>query len=134
MTEPDDDDLFAAVDDLVANMGGRYLDWAKADIAKLRAVLAEARALPGEGRASFVRPIFAVAHDIKGQGGSFGYALMTFLGDGLCRFVEAQARLDDNTLTRMDDYADAMETVIKRRLAGDGGADGAALKARFSGE
>ena len=31
--------------------------------------------------------VFQIAHDIKGQGGSFGYDLMTLIANELCRLI-----------------------------------------------
>jgi 2,4-dienoyl-CoA reductase-like NADH-dependent reductase (Old Yellow Enzyme family) len=46
--------------------------------------------------AAQLEAIFAVSHDIKGQGGSFDYQLMTIVGNQLCRFIENLGGKADN--------------------------------------
>jgi hypothetical protein len=62
-----------------------------------------------------------VAHDIKGQGGSFGYHLMTAVGNQLCRFIENCSTWGPAELDAVKVHIDAMKLVIAQRMEGDGG-------------
>src|SRR5262245_643426 len=59
----------------VADLAKDYAGWALADVARGRAALASAAAEPAH-RAEQVEALFRVAHDLKGQGTSFGYPLI----------------------------------------------------------
>ena len=68
--------------------------------------------------------IFGIAHDMKGQGGSFNYDLMTILGNDLCRFIEDKETASDVDVEVIGLYVSAMKVVIAQRMEGDGGAAG----------
>lgn len=38
--------------------------------------------------AADVKKMFDIAHEVRGQGGSFDFPLITSIGDSLCRFLE----------------------------------------------
>ncbi len=55
-----------------------YHAWAAADLVRLRTALAPFQ--PDR--------LFAIAHDIKGQAGTFGFPLVTERANALCRMLE----------------------------------------------
>ena len=71
--------------------------------------------------------MFQIAHDIKGQGGSFGYDLMTLIANELCRLIERQDGFGEAEVQAVKVHIDAMKLVIQNRMKGDGGANGQAL-------
>ena len=83
-----DDDLLPELDPLalaraeaaLAALSNNYLAWADADLTRLQGALAP------------FQPdlLFAVAHDMKGQAGTFGFPLITELAHRLCRLLENQ--------------------------------------------
>jgi chemotaxis protein histidine kinase CheA len=121
--------LFGAVDEVLERMRERYLVWATADLAALRALVEQAGRLGAPERGPAAHDIFRRAHDIKGQGGSFNYPLMTRIGGALCRLLKERPELDDDALAVVLAHVEAMETVVVRRLEGDGGEVGTALLA-----
>lgn len=83
----DDDDLLpelspealARAEAALAALSGDFRAWVEADLARLRAALDPFQ--PAR--------LFAIAHDIKGQAGTFGYPVATELANRLCRLIEA---------------------------------------------
>ena len=77
-----------------------------------------------------------VAHDIKGNGGSFGYDLMTAIGGSLSTFCRAiggsGAEIGDARLEVIRVHIDAMKMVIDHGLEGDGGETGADMVAMLA--
>ena len=71
--------------------------------------------------------IFRVAHEIKGQGGSFGYDLMTLIGNQLCHFVEELAEAGPSEVEVIGLHLDALKLVMAKQMRGDGGRAGQAL-------
>ncbi|MEK9671428.1 MAG: hypothetical protein VW268_02845 [Rhodospirillaceae bacterium] len=70
-----------------------------------------------------------MSHDIKGQGGSFGYGLMSEIGSILCRRIENIDTLAEGDMAPLRQCLDAMTQVIENRLDGDGGDYGLAIMA-----
>jgi chemotaxis protein histidine kinase CheA len=67
------------------------------------------------------------AHDLKGQGATFGYPLVTHIAQSLHQFVSPSERPTDVQLDIIKAHIDAMRAVLRERVRGDGGAIGKAL-------
>ena len=128
--EPPGTDLYPAAlaraEAALANLSDRYLGWAEADLIRLENCLAEVLSHP-EGRADHLARLFGIAHDMKGQGTTFDYPLVSELGNRLCRLLETVPQPTADDLGRIAALAAAMGRVIRERLAGDGGAAGRSL-------
>ena len=111
---------------VVANLAGAYIESARRDIETLDEAYARAVADQAE-RGARIKRIAELAHDIKGQGGSFGYPLMSAIGESLGDCCRATDRCDETRLEVIKVHVDAMKTVIDNRLEGDGDARGAEL-------
>lgn len=116
-------DMLEKAEQIIASLQGNYLEWVVEDLNKLQAHYDRAMADPGN-RAQAVADIFHVAHDVKGQGGSFGYHLMTAIGNQLCRFVENLPEAGPAELDVIKLHIDAMRLIIAERLEGTGGTAG----------
>ena len=68
-----------------------------------------------------VRRMYSIAHEIRGQGGTFGFPLITVLGDSLCKFLDRRATLDATDLDVVRIHILAMKAVFRQGLKGDGG-------------
>lgn len=70
---------------IVASLSEEYIEWLLADLATLDEQLSEARS-------SFksVDQLRRKAHDIRGQGGSFGFPLISDLADAMHRIMVSQ--------------------------------------------
>jgi hypothetical protein len=108
---------------IVANMTGSYLGWAEDDLFKIYKVQVEFKDHLDQS-AMYLDKIFKIAHDMKGQGGSFGYDLMTVLGNDLCRFVEGKKTARKVDLEVINLYVAAMQVILSKRMRGSGGAEG----------
>jgi len=119
-------DILARAEAALAGLSGRYLEWAGADAARLRACLDEVRT-PGADLAMLLPRLFTISHDMKGQAATFGYPLVSELGNRLCRLIEDEPIPDPEGVARLARLAEGMIQVIAQRLDGDGGAAGRAL-------
>ncbi|WNJ98245.1 Hpt domain-containing protein [Thalassospiraceae bacterium LMO-JJ14] len=113
-------------ENVIAGMADSYLEWVQEDLVRIEAAYKKlaAAAAPRKEEADMV---FQVAHDIKGQGGSFGYDLMTLIANELCRLIERQEEFGDAEVQAVKVHIDAMKLVIQNRMKGDGGTNGQAL-------
>lgn len=68
--------------------------------------------------------IFKVCHNVKGQGGTFGYDLITTVGNDLCRFIEKPFPLDDKKIKLIDHHIRAMKMIFEKKMTGDDNAQG----------
>ena len=120
-----DPEILARAEQAVAALGGDFIEQTKAALEAHRAQLESTEALPG---AEMLRDIFAFAHDLRGQGGSFGYPLLSSIGESLCHFLEARdfsLSADDDTVIRA--HLEAAAAILSNRTAGDGDAISKAL-------
>jgi len=124
----------------VADLAKSYVSWATADVDKCAEFLAAARTaksdenLPAgavDDRMIATQALYAIAHNIKGQGSSFGFHLMTRLGDSLCRLTRAKRPFPEADLNLVAAHLDAMRLVLTQEIRGDGGALGDKLAQRL---
>lgn len=109
---------------VIASMANNYLEWVEEDLVKIQKATDVLKSTGEENRKALLDPVFHVAHDIKGQGGSFNYNLMTVLGNGLCRFIEKIEKCGQKEIDVIQLYIDTMKIVISKRMSGDGGQEG----------
>ena len=113
-------------EEAIAAMTPQYLDWVKKDLANIEAFYKELRSSDNKSKET-LNHIFLVAHDMKGQGGTFGFDLITTIGDQLCRIIDKIELIRDEELETIEVHIDAMKLVIKDKMVGDGGTDGAKM-------
>lgn len=115
--------MLEKAEQIVAGLQGSYLEWVQEDLSKLQALCDRAMS-EGTVGSDVLNEIFRIAHDIKGQGGSFGYDLMTAVGHHLCRFVEALAQAGPAEMEVIKLHLDAMRLIVGERMEGSGGQAG----------
>ena len=111
--EPD----FAAIERAEAAIekaGEDYDRWALEDLNAMETALAEVRSNP-EGCQAQIREIFKRALDMKGQGGSFGYQLITLIGNSLKSFTESMDAIGKREIDIIAAHIGAMKTVIAQK-------------------
>ncbi|MGE5147178.1 MAG: hypothetical protein ACM3N5_10535, partial [Candidatus Eiseniibacteriota bacterium] len=74
-----------------------------------------------------LRALYAMAFDMKGPGGTFGYALISRIGDLLCAFLSRTLVAGERELKLIGLHIDALATVIRESIEGDGGEIGRVL-------
>ncbi|MDG1708705.1 MAG: hypothetical protein P8H03_08075 [Emcibacteraceae bacterium] len=122
-----DDDLISAAEEALNEMAEEYPDWVMGIIDELFEV--HRRCVDDDvNRKGYFERINAIAHDMKGQGGTFGYQLITDFADGLHGFTSRGSGLSDSHVEIIKAHLDAMRVVIRERIEGDGGEIGSELK------
>lgn len=111
----------------LTKMSEDYPDWVSGLIVKLQEQHGRCVDTP-EKRHEFFEEINHIAHDMKGQGGTFGYPLITKFADSLYGFtVKRPGEITDNQVELVKSHVDSMRAVIRGRVSGDGGEIGAEL-------
>lgn len=116
----------AAVADLAKNYGPATL----ADLDRCAALLQAARA-DAAGRAASIKELYGIAHNVKGQGGAFGYPLVTRIAHSLCTLVRQEREFIDADLGVIQAHLDALRLILVKDIKGDGGEVGPKLAARL---
>ncbi len=116
-----DADPISEAEAAVAALADSFVEWISEDIGRAREALERAKAMPGDNRED-LKAIFEVVHNVKGQGGSFGYNLLTKIGGSLCDYIrEATTSADEKQLRVVAAHFAAMDFVLEKKIQGDGG-------------
>ena len=115
-----------AAERALSKMSEDYPDWVKGLIGKLQEQHGRCVDTPEKRRDCFEQ-IALIAHDMKGQGGTFGYPLITAFADSLYGFTHSRGDVTDNQVELVKSHLDAMRAVIRGRVSGDGGEIGSQL-------
>lgn len=107
---------------VLAELAKQYPELAQEKITELEAEAAR-------GVSAAPRALFAIAHDLRGQGGTFGFPLVTDIAASLCTLLEEQERIDDTLSEAIQVHIDSLKLVLGEPIRGDGGAQGAELLA-----
>lgn len=105
-----------------------FTDWSLEYLGKLSSLCQEALRKP-VGRSRHFQEINLLAHELRGQGGTFGYPLITDFAKMLFDVSYEGCRDDDNAVEIVKAHIDAMRAVIREKISGDGGAVGRDLLA-----
>ena len=111
-----DPEAVARAESIVASMSEEYLEWLRGDLDELDKTLSEAR-----GSVRAVDQLRRKAHDIRGQGGSFGFPLISQVADALHKVIVSQDDIlsaEGETLAR--GLFEAFRLVVERQARGDG--------------
>lgn len=121
--------LTRQVSDMLADLTEQYPDWTRSELVAMTDFLNRAKSTDGDERFSLIRnDFFGKAHDIKGQGSTFGYPLMTDVGAFICDYLRHKDTFTDDDINRMQEMVDIMQTILENRLTGDGGEKGQSIR------
>ncbi len=107
-------------------MSEDYPDWVQSLVNELMESYRRCIDTP-ELRHERMTAIHEIAHDMKGQGGTFGYPLITDFGESLFKCTHKSEECSDNLVGLIKAHIDGMKAVISGRISGDGGETGKAL-------
>ena len=104
--------------DIDRDLQDNYLKWTQNSLEEMRTHQANLTRDPSNK--DLVDAIYAIAHNIKGMGSSFGFSLMTDTGTSFCRYIR---KLDGRTINLdvVDAHIRSFEVVLVNRIQGDGG-------------
>jgi len=122
-----DPSLVGAAEAKIVGMKNDYLKWVVGDLDTL-SELCDVAIKSTDDRAVRVEALYNKAVEVKGQGGSFGYPLITAIGTQLCRFIEVQGfGLDDARMEIVKLHVETLRVVIMQKMEGEGGGMGQKL-------
>lgn len=101
----------------ILEMAGDFRGWALEDVAELRGILTDCVAGKLE-IASKREKIYDISHNVKGQGSTFGYTLLTSVADNLCNFLDNQDTLLMDHLPVLMAHAEALHAILRFDVKG----------------
>ena len=113
---------FRSANEAVAKLGVEFVARLPGDLAAIRGGCDALCANPGDKAAR--DHLFQRVHDLKGQAGTFGYKLITIIGNDLCRFLEQPVDITPRRLKVVGFHIEAMERVAQEKITGTGGDQG----------
>lgn len=119
---------------VISDLSEKYPKWAMGDVTKLKRLFNDANSISGEGRTKLIREeLYPIAHDIKGQGATFGYPLMTDIAAHLCDRVKLNpGEFDAEYMSYIKKHIDAMEQILNEKITGTGGDKGLELMSNLA--
>jgi HPt (histidine-containing phosphotransfer) domain-containing protein len=102
-------------------MSEEYVDWVGDSFGELSRLIGELGELAGDKRLAGWERIHRISHELKGEGGTFNYPLISVIAKSLQECTRPKTPMGDNNVKILKAHADAMQAVIKDRIHGDGG-------------
>ncbi|MBK5910202.1 hypothetical protein CCR85_01680 [Rhodothalassium salexigens] len=122
------DEALRRAQEALESMAEDYPDWVNGLVTELANYHGRCVDTP-ERRHEIFAEIHSIAHDMQGQGGTFGYPLISSFAESLHSFtVPTKNEITDNMIELVKAHIDAMRAVIRGRVSGDGGKIGAELQ------
>ncbi len=104
-----------------------FTKWAVEYLAQLSRICDAALVKQGRRNKEFGE-INVLAHELRGQGGTFGYPLLSVFGKMLYDLTGEGCREDDNAVEIVKAHIDSMRVVLREKISGDGGEVGRELQ------
>jgi len=126
---PPDEDMLRRAAAAIAVLGETFEKHAIAEVEKMYRLFREGADTEAK-RQKDADEIFGVAHDLRGQGTTFEYPLVTRISSSLCTFIEGRKKtgpLDADDFEVICVHLDALNAVLALRVIGDGGPTGAEI-------
>lgn len=108
-------DTIRRAEEAVGRLADQYRGWVRGDIEKLRECLNDASA-GGDARAAAYKVIRQIAHDMRGQGTTFGYPLVTRIAQSISQILKNRSADDDDNAV-LDAHIQAVEKIIEENVA-----------------
>lgn len=123
---PDAEAAIAGGEAAFAGMSDSYRESVSNDLAVFRTALARARSDTRNAN-EHLSNIYNVAHDIRGQGSTYDYPLLTGIGDSLCSYIETLKQVDGPQLKIIDLHGEAMSRIVADEIKSEDDAVGRTL-------
>ena len=127
-TQPTLEELAKQAEEAMADLARTFPAMATSAVHAIKLALAEAMGTFDQERTDIIKTkLYPKIHDLKGQGATFGYPLITDVGAHLCKFLTSKKSYSATDLQQIKQEVQAIETILWKKLKGDGGAKGTAI-------
>lgn len=122
------DDLLKGAGQRIEALTADFTKYLREEIDRLAKSVIEAESNAGE-RGEIVRKVQTIFNDLRGNGGTYGYPLVTEVGDSACKFIQDMPNWGSPQLAVLRAHTDAMRAIMAANIMGDGGPLGRQLLA-----
>ena len=129
--DADANDIFDAADRAIKAEAVHYKTHVKEDLTALAKVFRQGET-DTDRRLLMPKELFGIVHNMKGQGKSFGYDLISRIGASMCDYLRQDPAPDDAFLKVARAHIDALAIIIDNDVKGDGGDVGDKLVDRLA--
>ncbi|MHA1154409.1 MAG: response regulator [Alphaproteobacteria bacterium] len=122
--------IIDAAQERIQRLVGDYADWVKRYVSSMSNSLSalEIGGWPENGNAKHIANINRIAHELRGQSGTFDYQLITSFGKSLYKTtMDPEIKITEDLHKMIAAHVDAIRNVFRNRITGDGGQVGKAL-------
>ncbi len=124
-----DPSLLRAAEDHLHEMRDDYTDWVRGNLAQLQMNYEQLLTGP-KNPWKYIQNIHNISHEMRGQGETFGFDLITIFCKSLCDFTDSKnAEIDERLIDLIKAHIDGVQVVIRNNVKDDGGKLGAELLA-----
>lgn len=123
-------DLIDNAQAMVSRLTEDYLTWVTGDLAELEGILEELPA-GGPAEAGLLARAYDMLHNMKGNGATFGYDLVTAIADSACGMIRRQTAIEADRRDALRHHVAALRIVLDRKITGPGGDPGKRLMDRL---
>lgn len=123
-------DTLARAEEATTLLKQNYTVWAREDVEKGQRHLDDASGDPARARVH-LDGLYAVMHNVKGQGSSFGYPLVTRVAQSLCKLLGAKHDAGEPMMRVAQAHLDALKLVLEQKIEGSGGETGEKLAGKL---
>lgn len=124
-----DPQLLQQAEQQLDRMEEDYSDWVRGSIQQLYDAHRSGRTLDPRKRIVPIQAINSIAHDLRGQGSTFGYPLITVFGRSLYECTLNISEASDQLFEFIRTHIDGINAVIRDKIKGEGGQLGKELVA-----
>lgn len=124
-----DPQLLQQAEQQLDRMEEDYSDWVRGSIQQLYEAHRSGRTLDPRKRIVPIQAINSIAHDLRGQGSTFGYPLITVFGRSLYECTLNISEASDQLFEFIRTHIDGINAVIRDKIKGEGGQLGKELVA-----
>ncbi len=123
-------EAIARAEEEIKTLKSGYIEWVKADLDQMVGLIDSVRASHGANPAA-IRAIHSSLHNIKGQGATFGFNLVTDIAQVGCRLLQERESVNPEELKVADVCRSLIRVAIEHGMEGDGGEKGRQMLARL---
>jgi chemotaxis protein histidine kinase CheA len=127
-SSPSYEEMIAQAEAAVAALRDTYREQLAADVVTLGEIWSR---LDPENPDPVLQEVQSLAHNIKGQGGSFGYDLVTSIGAFLCDYMRKSRRASPKELEIILAHIKLLKLVSDNDISGVGGETGERIVERL---
>jgi hypothetical protein len=125
-----DASLLAKAEKAMDDVKPQVQEHVKGEVGRLQALMAKVSSSQGQDQAA-MQELFRASFELKGQGTSAGFNLITRFGDSLCRYIEATKTPGAKEIAIMKAHVDSIVAIMARGIQGDQNPIGLAIAAEL---